>query len=923
MKFEHLAILLTCHSLEDFPVHHEGDDADSLLANWTALWHPTLIAEAKSIPTWIRTFEVPENCENHLFLCPTTSDSELQTGFAQRVKEEGGRLIRRKLRREEILEPLLEEKKQPKESIRDSFFSLGYCFLQIQLLTRQLRYSSNLDEVFFSTLVVDGATAAMEGDEETAEQKLQAAFDLLLEERDNYYPVNALLIDLTLLADTTLGEPLAKEIHAETIHTNYLMPGEIARTFAGSQPEAATALKERVESGRSTIVSGGEKESRFPLLSLESVLEELRQGQATIREHFGREVDFFGRRRYGLATSLPQMLEHFGYRGAFHFTLDDGRFPEGMQIKSFWEGDGEAKIEVFGKIPLDANAPGNFLNLGVKIGESFDMDHAAAICFVHWPGKTSIWYEDLKRICRYGSVLGKFVSTTDFLTEMEEPYQHDRFTCDQYQSPYLKQSVIRNQANPVSKSMDYWRRTLTLDSIESLNFLTSLFEKQPPSKIPVSRKAIIDDFESGGLQDNELDSALEHGEIESARRLVEALGGEDDGKPRTVIWNTDSLVQRSALQLASDRVPTPEKPVYAVSALDDGAHVVADVPSMGYVSFAAGSQPSAGRVQAIVEESALRNEFLEVVLDQTTGGVRAVHDYKTRGNRISQVLAYRAKRGDSEGRFLYSSMKMDSMETLENSSSLGRIRTRGELIFDEQPVAKFTQEFELAKGSRVLQVDVEFSDIEPPKSDPWNCYFGTRFAFGDESSLISTTLNQSRQPASNNRMEAPHYIDLENLKSRTSILTGGVPFHVRRGDRYIDSIQIVKGETCRRFRFGIGVDLANPLFHAHRLIKPLPVVETSRQLTPGFCWLFHLDTKNVLATHWEPVFADGQPSGFRVRLLETMGRETKFQLSSFKDIQSANRIRFDGQVVSELPVEKGKIALHLSSNQMVEIEARW
>ena len=54
-----------------------------------------------------------------------------------------------------------------------------------------------------------------------------------------------------------------------------------------------------------------------------------------------------------------------------------------------------------------------------------------------------------------------------------------------------------------------------------------------------------------------------------------------------------------------------------------------------------------------------------------------------------------------------------------------------------------------------------------------------------------------------------------------------------------------------------------------------------------------------------------------------MGRETKFQLSSFKDIQSANRIRFDGHLVSELPVEKGKIALHLSSNQMVEIEARW
>ena len=35
---QELIILLPCHSLEDFPLHHEGEDAEGLLASWTALW---------------------------------------------------------------------------------------------------------------------------------------------------------------------------------------------------------------------------------------------------------------------------------------------------------------------------------------------------------------------------------------------------------------------------------------------------------------------------------------------------------------------------------------------------------------------------------------------------------------------------------------------------------------------------------------------------------------------------------------------------------------------------------------------------------------------------------------------------------------------------------------------------------------------
>ncbi len=54
MKYRESIILLPCHSLEDFPTHHEGDDAQGLLANWSALWHPALIASSESVPAWHR-----------------------------------------------------------------------------------------------------------------------------------------------------------------------------------------------------------------------------------------------------------------------------------------------------------------------------------------------------------------------------------------------------------------------------------------------------------------------------------------------------------------------------------------------------------------------------------------------------------------------------------------------------------------------------------------------------------------------------------------------------------------------------------------------------------------------------------------------------------------------------------------------------
>src|SRR5947208_10498181 len=114
MKYQELIILLPCHSLEDFPTHHEGDDAQSLLASWSALWHPELLAAAKQAPIWKRVDDPPSEVRERLIVVPSVCVQRLPTGFAQRVKDEGGVLIKKTSSREEIVAAALGELREPK-----------------------------------------------------------------------------------------------------------------------------------------------------------------------------------------------------------------------------------------------------------------------------------------------------------------------------------------------------------------------------------------------------------------------------------------------------------------------------------------------------------------------------------------------------------------------------------------------------------------------------------------------------------------------------------------------------------------------------------------------------------------------------------------------------------------------------------------
>ncbi|HEY2412159.1 MAG TPA: hypothetical protein VGI40_07950 [Pirellulaceae bacterium] len=923
MSYRELIVLLPCHSLEDFPTHHEGDDAHSLLASWSALWHPALLAAAGQAPSWRRVDDPPSEVKDRLIIVPSVCVQRLPSGFAQRVKDEGGVLVRTTNNREEIVAAALvgvgpsSEVRGLSPELAADFLALGYCYLQIELLTRQMRYASNLDETYFKTTAVAAAVAAIEGNEELAREKLSACFSVLAEERDHYYPVDAFVLDLNLTAPTTFGESLRAEF-ARISPTNVLITADAVAEMAAKELTTFAALKDGLAAGRIGLIGGEANEGQLPLLSHESILTALQTGLAKYEALLGQRLKIFGRWRYGLTPHLPGILHRLGFQGALHADFEEGKTPAGVQFKIRWEGLDGSAIDAISKSPLDASKPQTFLSLATKLGESMDSDHVATICLAHWPGQASPWIDDLRRIARYCSALGKWVTIDEYFAKTDQPGQLDRFEAARYKSPYLKQAVIRKQDDPVSSQMRYWEEEARRTATETMETLATL----------VTGKGQGTGDRRQGTKAHEVDAA--------ARQVATALSGSSTGAHGCLVLNPCSFVRRVGLEgMGLNGLPTIERPVYAADETPGQLRAVADVPAFGFVHLTPGkSAPRDKKAILLAEDGVLRNEFFEAIINPTTGSLAAIHEYKSRGNRLSQQLALRMpggkqKPGDSyrdpDESAVYSVMAADSMETTISTTTLGEIVTRGRLLdLNGNQLAGFVQKYRLWRGSRVLHVEVELDPAEEPRSDPWNSYYCCRFAWPDELAELSRTLNETRQPVSEKRFESPHYVEISDGKNTTTILTGGLTFHRRHEQRMLDTLLITRGERERKFRFGIGVDLAHPMHEAIGLLTPPIVVPDCPQPSSGASgWLLHLSSRNVIATSIAPLADGEQVVGFRARLLENAGRPANLAVSAFHEIKSAATTDFNDTMIADLKIEDGKAKLDMAAHEWVEVHARW
>ena len=909
MKFDELIILLPCHTLDDFAVYRQGSEADGLLAAWTALWHPALLASAGSMPAWYPAEDPPASLPGRLVVIPWASRRKLPVDWAQRISGEGSLVLENVSSRDELLAAALAQLEEGEtavdEDLAGDFLALGYCYLQIELLSRKMHYDSHVDLDPFQTEVLAAARATVRGELEVAREGLVRSFDVLAQARDHFYPVDAYLIDLTLLAPSTLGQALREEL-AEGRPTNLVVSGEVVDQMARLEPDSLVAVREALKRGTVSIVGGEYTEGALPLAPIEMILDELRRGEAVYREHLGVAPEVYGRRGLGLSPVLPQILHKHGFIGALHVALDGGQIPRANQCKARWEGVDGAAIDALGATPHDASCPECFLQFARHLGDSIEKDHVATLILAHWPGKTSCWYHDLRRIEAYGGVLGKFVTLDDYFNKTDVPDRLARFSADQYHWPYLRRAVDQGEKDPISRHVRAHRAHAEASARKAVATLSTLVQGNVPA-------------------------VGDRGLAEGVKELAEGLAGDavDSLRGRLVI-NPLSHSRHVAVDPHADS-NGPQ------GGDGGGSKVIVEVPAMGFawVSPRETEQGDTATSVLLAEENVLRNEYFEVTVNPTTGGIQAMRGYGYRGNQFSQQIAFRhpsarAQPGetwrDPGASAIYSVMAADSVAVTHACAAVGEVTSRGHLVNHHgERLAGFVQTMRVLRGSRVLELEIELDVDEPPGADPWDSYYAVRLAWSDPDAELWRDVGMARAATHRERLEAVHFVEIQSGESRLAILPAGLAFHRRSGERMLDTLLVVRGETARKFRLGIGLDISYPLSSGLNMLMPDDrlTVAAAAPVSGRKGWFFHVGAKNITATHWEPLIEGDRTTGLRVRLLESEGRGGRVPFGTFREVGSARQTDFQSRPLADLPIEAGEIMIDIAGYEWVQVEMLW
>ncbi|QEG21310.1 glycoside hydrolase family 38 N-terminal domain-containing protein [Mariniblastus fucicola] len=983
-KFSQLILLLPCESLEEFPVHGSRGDARSLLAAWTGLWHPGLIADSGAGPQWRTasdTVSSEQEAEQHrqnfiqqhyydddgtasfdsqvdldfdpevfqarwgesLVVIPEPAIGKVFDGFKAAASGVGASVVHVMSADQDAsgndvssragwLRELGVDSSIDAELVED-FFALGYVRLQVEMMTRKLRYSSELDCDRFDQVVVEAAVAASQNDVETCKQKLQSAFDQLSEEKNRYYPVAADFVDMVLVAESNRQESIDAELNSDS-PKSFVMTGAAMRQLAEKSPETASRMKTKIEDESLCIVCGPEYELPDNVLAIESILNQVVRGRESCEVSVGSPAKVFMRRRFGLNVALPGMLENLGFSGAIHATLDQGKIPSSFSNSMRWMGvDGGAVLAV-GQVPLDAANDKSFLDLGVRIGSELDSAHVSTVFFARWPTQTCDSFQDLRNATKYGSVLGDFSDAETYFENVYDPGYGDSYEADEYESPWFSQSIASGSSRPISMIVEYWKHWYHLAAIRNLASLTKLDSSEPA----VDAETLMELQNRVELQtrkwDSDPDDSIETDLAKLTSQLMSKLNCqyvnsvpwrriaylalESKGSPGEMHDNDGPIKHASRDSKRCD----------AIVALSGFAKLPSDINAM-----IDSSNPVAVREGPLVDdgESILRNELFEVRMDRESGGIRGVHFYGKRGNLFSQRIAVRSVDSNSK-EVVYSKMECDSFEVMTLSRIASQIKTSGRLLGpDEEVLGNFVQTVGLQRGRNVIDVEIELSDIRPLDGSVKN-YVANRIAWSEDTAELYCDIQGGRHPVRRPSIEAPHFVEVVQDENRFALLTHGLPWHRRASKKMLDSILVAGKESRRKFRFGIAVNADAVMQLAVSEMHPILTGTGGEASADGANWLFHLANRNVIVTWTSAVFDDDcRCTGMRVRLQETDGRGGDVKLYCRKIVDSVRIESFSDQLIRDISTNGDDnssesfsvVEVPIAAHEFLQIHLRW
>jgi len=490
MHPDRLTVFLPCHSLDDFPTWLEESEADELLSAWTAAWHPWLIATVGAAPWW-SSVDLPLVADDAVLgIVPRPWDDRFATQ-AEAICTVSSRWVRSVSGREPVVaaaaaalaadapvpDPL------PGAALAADFHTLGLATLLAELLARRMRAHASVASDDFKSAAVAAARAAVAGDEVTARERLQECFGFLESSRARYYPVDVWLVDIVLLAESTLGGGLDRELNSP-VPATIVATGRVVEALATANPAAVSRIRDRCAGG-TLEPAGGRYDSRpLDLSTPEEILDSLQRGGAAWRDHVGVAPVTYAHASGGSSAILPQILAGLGFTAAIWPLFDGTPLPDPAAGRIRWEGTGGGCIDGIARPPLDARRAKTILTLPGRIGDAMDHDHTVVIPFAHHAGTASSWHDELRRIGAVSSALGTFVTVSQLVSRTAGAGTTVSFEPDAF--PVTLPSPAAEEADPVAAQ----RAVITAEAVRLAAGRGTLLDLLPASTLPAARAAV-------------------------------------------------------------------------------------------------------------------------------------------------------------------------------------------------------------------------------------------------------------------------------------------------------------------------------------------------------------------------------------------------------------------------------------------------
>ncbi|TWU41441.1 hypothetical protein Q31b_28880 [Novipirellula aureliae] len=972
--YDECFVLLPTSTLEDFPVGIPESDARSLLAAWTVLWHPQLIAGSAAMPTWYRADEPPSAKDTsvtehtksdspvkpRVIAVPQSSLSMLPDDYEQANADSDSVLWITGPSRTEMLDRIPLDDRYNHRPLQakhrtigiEDFFALGYAYLQVQVLTRRLRYTSNLDQIYFESCVLQAAEAftgrakaddsdceAMSPAADAAAAALHDAFDCLAQERDHFFASDPHLIELTLLSASTLdtfldhlpsaGKPSELEGVLPT-PGNVLIDAGVAENLRVADPEKRAALRACFEN-KSLGWAGGGPTSDVSLSTKTYTDAQRHILQAFEETSAAVEIAPPVYARYSGSTprDFVSTIASLGVSGMISNDFENatGFADEAKVVQSIAGVD----LQTLAAKPIDASSEVAFLDLMADLGQSIDRGEIAAALMVHWPGTEGDTFQLVQRTASWSLVLGRMWTLDDFFRHGEQPYHHnDKLSTSERADLTLKDQVAAGEANPLSAIIAQTRRAIVEQNAANLRALVTL---------------------ANGKEIGAVSSAADHTKEPSVANpksdCLRTVGlTPASGNSNICLFNPTSAARRINVEM--DGTPHADKHVYAASGHGKQSIVTADVSAFGFSVIRnqdAGSSParslkkrlgdvfSFGSAAAIRKpiavEHLLQNAFMEVAIDAQSGGIKGVYCGQARGNRFSLRLVSEIAGTPKKDKNTIV-MKADTVETKVSRPDLGVIESSGSLVDAAgERLANFVLAYQLQRGSRVLEVSVKLEPLRNDfgKQDPWKNYIALRTAVASEAMMPRLILRDKIQKPSRRSMVSPLGVILDESERQTLVASAGLAYHRRVDDRFLDTLLFVQGETQREYKIHYGFDVKNPVSVARSVFEdPITATVESVDANVSRGWLIHVAPKEVLLTDLR-AWTDSSGTLFAlVRLIQTKPRKITSALRFCRPVKRAIKIQHGSFEPLQDPMQafanKSENDLLAVDNDCVKLELR-